>query len=66
MKIKMTWSGDGLQAGLVYDIPAKKAEMYIETQRAILSVEDDLKEVTNKTDEYPVFEPAKKVKHGNR
>lgn len=35
MKIKMTHPKDGLEAGLIYDIPDKKAQEYIDADFAI-------------------------------
>lgn len=43
MKIKMTHPKDGLEAGLIYDIPDKKAQEYISADLAVEVVEEKQK-----------------------
>ena len=51
MKILMTWTGDGKNAGTVYDLPDKEAQKYLDEEKAIIAfnppVEPKKKKVTN-------------------
>lgn len=51
MKVKMTHPKDGLEAGIIYDLPDKKAQEYIEADFAVEVVEES--------------KPKRKVKDGD-
>lgn len=67
MKIKITRPIDGLQAGLIYDVPDEKAAEYISAEVAVkVEDEENLVDVTALGEKTPVYiETKKKVKHGN-
>lgn len=66
MKVKITHPIDELQAGLVYDVPDKKAHEYISDGVAITVDDERLSDVTALGDKTPLYiETKKKVKHGN-
>jgi hypothetical protein len=68
MKIKITCTDGKYQAGLIYDVPDKKARELIAVDKAFEITEETIN-VSTLSDEFPVYiEGAKdkKVKHGNR
>lgn len=64
----MTFPIDGMEAGLIYDVPDKKAQEYIEGGVARMVEDENLVPVTSFSDEKPVYIEGrkKKVKDGER
>jgi len=69
MKLKITYTDGEYQAGLIYDVPDKKARELIAADKAFQVAEDGVTE--GEFEELPEFSQSekvskpKKVKHGN-
>jgi uncharacterized membrane protein len=68
LKIKFTHPTAHYQAGLVYEMPDKQAQEYLDADIAVIVEDVELVNATAHGDKEPVFIESvkqKKVKHGN-